>query len=471
MSKGSQRKPLTLKKEDMKLKLDSFQRKHFIWFFSIFLLIFLFGIAISFACPSSTRQITQVKKKNQKGTILIKDSTGELESLNQEVFFNVIIENKLDKKIDEELLFNVTLQGYNPKKKKWDTIDRYGLKKKTISCSPKSDCKPVNLIDIPFIIYYNYSMNIEVLPSKNQNFFTQLNYEILYMNTNFTIFELFVRYMFLILTFTLIIIYTNIMKKIQWSYFSTEQKLMYLSLILQILFNNPLFPLTILVRNYSFIVIDMLFISFQFTGLMFLSIYLLDCYQHPKHSRKFSKFYLPKIIFSSILFICFSVVLIWPQTHNLEDEKYSSVDSIPLYLFFIVISIICFILYLIYFCFIGFNGYTNIHSQKTRKRLYFMFWFTLLLLLFLGIIFLSGMLRKINGSTQLFLIIFITFNTFNVFLLFLILPSNSVLRKINRGYIFLPPHKYEPIAPYTQDPENEPIIEELSIDESEEKKY
>jgi hypothetical protein len=93
-------------------------------------------------------------------------------------------------------------------------------------------------------------------------------------------------------------------------------------LLLLCLYNGPLLPLTFLVSSWIPSMLDALF---QATFLSALLLYWLCAYHGIRQTqRKFSKFYLPKLIIVFLIWLSAVTLASWQKYNELEDPGYSA---------------------------------------------------------------------------------------------------------------------------------------------------
>ncbi|CAF0711290.1 unnamed protein product [Brachionus calyciflorus] len=168
---------------------------------------------------------------------------------------------------------------------------------------------------------------------------------------SFTKLELWYRFVLLIISFFVLIFYTNSLKKFSLRDWSIEQKWIFILLRSLLFFNNPLFPLSVLVDSWIPHVLDAIF---QSTFLALLMVFWLSIYHGFRHSdRNFMTFYVPKFVIVFSLWLLSLFLLLWQQLRSLNDPSYNlAIDENyyfvfrSLFLFFLVIYLL-FLLYLI----------------------------------------------------------------------------------------------------------------------------
>ncbi|KAJ3431465.1 transmembrane protein [Anaeramoeba flamelloides] len=225
---------------------------------------------------------------------------------------------------------------------------------------------------------------------------------------------------------------------------------------------NPFLPLSVFVRHWANIFIDLICIIPQFYGLGFIWFCILDSYRTQNgEQRTYKKFYLPKIIFFSIFAIITFVVCFWSVIHEKNSGAESAIDTVGAWLFFVVLFFICFVIFIIWLAFIIYNGFINIEIPRLKRKLKFMFIFMIITFAFLFITLIIGVTQSLNGIKLIFFTIFYTFNVSSLWLVFAILPSEKVLSKIDEGTPFSQKKGkiFEPY--YTNNENSKPIIEEI----------
>ncbi|XP_062606630.1 transmembrane protein 181-like, partial [Saccostrea cucullata] len=145
---------------------------------------------------------------------------------------------------------------------------------RVLRCSNK--CDDLILLHLGYLDFYRYIITVEFYGLENTKFhFSDIIYHFKSYNTSFTNTEIWIRFVFLFLTFIV----------------TLENPLL---LPLLLLYNDPLFPLTFLVNSW---VPGMFDAIFQASFLCALLLFWLCIYHGVRQTdRRFCKFYLPKLL-------------------------------------------------------------------------------------------------------------------------------------------------------------------------------
>jgi len=241
----------------------------------------------------------------------------------------------------------------------------------------------------------------------------------------YTLFELWFRFAFLLLSFVAVIIFSHRLRGFQWADWGFEQKWGAVLLFGLMAYDNPFYPLEILVRGWFPIFLNRLLYASFIVLLLFFWLVLFDGIRKESNQRPFKTFYLPKLILLGLLWIAGIVVFTWSQLRQLQDPVYDTSSELPGYIFFQVAMLILLVIYVFWLVYVVCRSCGDIKTLPyLGVRIKFFGVFTLLVILVVigGLIF--GLGVGVNSAAQ-FLSFLSLFNLYVYTLAFVYLPSNA----------------------------------------------
>lgn len=179
-------------------------------------------------------------------------------------------------------------------------------------------------------------------------------------NPSFTKFELWYRFFFLFCTFVVTIIYTRSLKKFSLRDWSIEQKWMFILLRSLLFFNNPLFPLCVIVSGWFPHILDAFFQSTFFS--LVLVFWLSVFHGVRQNDRNFSTFYIPKFVIVFIIWVLSLILLLWQVFHEFDDPTYILTIDESSYIVIRFIFISFSILYLLFLLFLIIRAWAELRN-------------------------------------------------------------------------------------------------------------
>lgn len=217
-----------------------------------------------------------------------------------------------------------------------------------LRCSEK--CGDLILMHLGFLDYSYYFITIRFYDLEEAKFnIKSITFDFKSYNNSFTQIEIWIRFVFLILTFFCTCMFAHSLRKFSVRDWSIEQKWMSILLPLLLLYDDPLFPLTFLVNSWIPGMFDGLF---QASFLSALLLFWLCVYHGVRQTnRRFARFYLPKLLLVGLLWITAVTLASWQEYNELHDPTYyyrlDTSNFVGFKIFFFVIGGI-YLLFLIY---------------------------------------------------------------------------------------------------------------------------
>jgi len=427
----------------MKMLLQSMPKKGFALTFIAFFVIWIICIIIgafgpnvyskletsAYGCPDNVDQYDYTLctgvDLGQNATIwsgLIKN----LNRLNQELWLIARIENKQYNTtgMQFELVVHLSVAGRNSEDDQWKTVLAYDEHTKDLNCPQKYQyCDDITIAHQAFISYSMYQFNISFV--NPPSLIGDVTFEFTYVNNAYTLFELWFRFAFLIVSFVVMVLFVNQLKDYKWKDWLSEQKYVAVLLLALIGYNNPFYAMEILVDGWFPIFLNrLLYISF-IALLLFFWIVMFDAIRLENDHLSFKKFFLPKMILLIVFWAIGITVLTWQQLHVVENPAYNSVNDVPGFIFleaFLLVMIIVYFIWLVYVVVKACNESKTLPYLGIRIKFFGAFSLAVVVAALIGII--LGVALETNNSAE-FLSFISLFNLYIYTLAFVYLPGKS----------------------------------------------
>merc|ERR1719259_849179 len=217
-------------------------------------------------------------------------------------------------------------------------------------CHENGRCDDIIVLHLGYLLApaYKFCLDFDGSPFKSKEI-SEIDFVLKTYNPAFTELEIWMRIIFLFLSFLSGCWFVQVMKKFAFRDWCLEQRFMALLLPLILLYNNPLFPLNCLTSSWLPGTLDGFF---QVTFLCSLLLFWICLYHGIRvNERRFLPFYLPKFIIVGLLWLAAFTLSTWQVSNSLHDPTYSTAVDAANFLgfktfFFIVGSV--YVLYLLY---------------------------------------------------------------------------------------------------------------------------
>lgn len=339
----------------VKMRLYSLEKRHILSVFLCFFAAFFTAINIGLFGPKMLNTIsTSVASKSND--INLKTGpfvfvTPLLNKFHQKLWITgkpIISASK--EEFSKKFFLNIHLYKNKENLDRISSPTKFYNRSRNLHCINEA-CDLFNILHLDYLHVEQYTVELRLYNLNDINginikdfIFTFNSY-----NPSFTRLELWFRFFFLICNFIVIIIYTKSLKKFSVRDWSIEQKWMFILLRSLLFFNNPLFPLNVLVDSWIPHVLDALF---QSTFLSLILVFWLSVFHGVRHNdRNFLTFYVPKFLIVFLIWSLSLILLLWQQLNAFDDPTYNLTmdeSSYGVYrIIFLIISII-YILFLMY---------------------------------------------------------------------------------------------------------------------------
>lgn len=309
---------------------------------------------------------------------------------------------------------------------------------KLVKCvNAKKFCDSMIVMNVPYIDYQSYQFNVTAEDAFGKGY-QNVKYYFAVMNANFTLFELWFRFFFLVTTVVVIILYAIKLRGFEWKDWAIEQRWVAFLLFGLLGYNNPLFPLTVLLDGAFWPFLDQVMLASFLVLLMFFWIIMFDGIRTEPQLQTLRTFYLPKFIMLAIFWIAAVVIFTWIELSQIRSPGVD-VYAQPAFLVFYIIMILLLVIYLFWLSYVVFRAISSRNAMPYLSlRLKFFGVFTLLVLIVVigGVIF--GVLGPISNNAAQFLSFISLLNLYVYTLGFVYFPSKDVIgRAKNSGMVTL----------------------------------
>eukprot|EP01155_Anaeramoeba_flamelloides_P010576 Anaeramoba_flamelloidesa325805_19.p1 GENE.a325805_19~~a325805_19.p1 ORF type:complete len:304 (+),score=44.93 a325805_19:516-1427(+) len=241
-----------------------------------------------------------------------------------------------------------------------------------------------------------------------------------------TIFELFFRYVFVMLNIFCLAFFVRRVRGYGFRTFDFEQKWVACLLVLLLFFNNPLWPIMLLSSSGFVIFLDAFVTTIFFLGIWGFWLCLIDGYKYRPEERTIKKFYLPKFIPLFLLWLFFFIIYIWNQVHEKDDSQYETTNDIPGFIVLEIIMFLIFIFYIFWVIYASIRTFIEIKEKPEQKKRFYTFFTITAITFVLTILVVSGnFVNSIRNTSLEFLATFVIYNSYLLFYSVALLPASS----------------------------------------------
>lgn len=379
----------------IKMRLYSFQKRHVLLVILTFVFLFFFSVNFGVLGPQMLKTISS-RASNQSTKINLKTGpfilvTPYLSRFHQQLWITaqpIISGRKED--FSKSFILNIHLyeknDGHNNKipdarfdmnmmspesyasNKEEQSVTRslfhaeYFNRTRYMHCFNEI-CDVISIVHLDYLHKKQYQIEIKFL---NLDDLAGLDFKDIVFtfnsyNPSFTKLELWFRFTFLFVNFIVIIVYTNSLKKFSLRDWTIEQKWMFILLRSLIFFNNPLFPLNVLVDSWIPHVLDAIF---QSTFLALVMVFWLSVYHGVRQNdRNFLTFYVPKFVIVFLIWLLSIVLLLWQQYYSLDDPTYNLTMDENNYIVFRILYLLNLIVYLLFLLYLIIRAYAELKNM------------------------------------------------------------------------------------------------------------
>ncbi|XP_025097354.1 transmembrane protein 181-like isoform X1 [Pomacea canaliculata] len=393
----------------VQMRLYSLNKRRFVLVFIVFFACFGISFLVGIAGPPIIDTVTV----NGSSASILQSSnlkTGPyalqsppMSSFHQQLWLiaHIEVDSKEGTTFEQEFRMGIIIRGSNGDAQTVVKSDNPQLspemhnRTRKLRCSQK--CDDLILMHLGFLDFSYYYITIHFYNLDQASFnIRSISFDFKSYNTTFTQIEIWIRFVFLVLTFFCTCMFAHSLRKFSVRDWSIEQKWMSILLPLLLLYDDPVFPLTFLVNSWIPGMFDGLF---QATFLCALLLFWLCVYHGVRQTtRRFVRFYLPKLLLVGLLWITAVTLASWQEYNELHDPTYyyhlDTINFLGFKIFFFVVGGI----YLLYLVYLLIRAYAELRLMPYFDlRLKFL---TALMLIVIGISIAIVVLRFGGGVLQ-----------------------------------------------------------------------
>ena len=420
----------------MRMNLHTLSKLGFILTFAVFLVLFMLTVVIGIVGPKPwVYYPTDTATMPSDGFW----TTGlNVTKLNQRINVYAALINKAPPSVEKaNYQFNFTSSVSGLKK----GASSYSLIKtssdiRDVACyKDQQFCDATVVVNVPYVDYESYSFNLTLNDALGKGF-TDVRYYFAVMNSSFTQFELWFRFFFLLTTVAVIIVYAVKLRGFEWKDWAIEQRWVAFLLFGLLGYNNPAFPLTILLDGAFWPFLDQVMLASFLVLLMFFWIIMFDGIRTEPQLQTFRTFYLPKFIMLALFWIAAVVIFTWTELAQIRDPG-ADVYKKPAFLVFYVIMVLLLVIYLFWLSYVVFRAISSRNAMPYLSlRLKFFGIFTLLVLIVVVAGVIGGAIGPISNNAAQLLSFISLLNLYVYTLAFVYFPSKEVIgRAKNSGMV------------------------------------
>ncbi|KAJ3423740.1 transmembrane protein [Anaeramoeba flamelloides] len=358
----------------------------------------------------------------------------DLNRLNEFLYIDVHFSSLLSVDVKTEVDFILKLTAtndYDLPKNKWTELSS-STHTRTVTCEKKSNCSRHTLVYEPYLNYQNYRLDLQVDPKTTREFITNIYIDVFFVRRGMTMFELFFRYVFVMLN---IICFTYFVKRVRGYGFRTfdfEQKWVACLLLLLLLFNNPLWPILLLSSSGFVVFLDAFVTTIFFLGIWGFWLCLIDGYRYRPEERTIKKFYLPKFIPLFLLWLFFFIIYIWGQMHEKNDSQYETTNDIPGFITLEIIMFLIFLFYILWVIYACIRVFIEIKEKPDQKKRFYTFFIISAITFILTILVVSGgFVNSLRNTSLEFLATYVIYNSYLLSYSVALLPASKPTDKFS----------------------------------------
>ncbi|XP_041355205.1 transmembrane protein 181-like isoform X2 [Gigantopelta aegis] len=389
----------------VQMRLYALNKRQFVLVFIVFFMCFGISVLVGVAGPHIVETVvkngsTLIPKPDNLNTGPFHLKSPPMSTFHQQLWLtaNIITDSTGGGRFEQPFLMGIRIQGINGDIQSVVDSDSPELngdlhnRSRLLRC--RTVCEDLIVLHLGFLDYANYLINVYFYGLDNSKFnIKTIQFTFKSYNPSFTQIEIWIRFVFLVLTFLATCMFAHSLRKFSMRDWSIEQKWMSILLPLLLMYDDPIFPLTFLVNSW---VPGMFDGVFQASFLCALLLFWLCIYHGVRQTdRRFLRFYLPKLLIVGLMWIAAVTLASWQEYNELQDPTYyyrlDTNNFLGLKIFFFIVGG----LYLLYLAYLLIRAYAELRSMPYFDlRLKFM---TALMLIVLSISIAITILRFGSG--------------------------------------------------------------------------
>ncbi|XP_012249416.1 transmembrane protein 181 isoform X1 [Bombus impatiens] len=353
----------------VQMRLYSMHKREFVMVFAAFFACFGLAVFIGLAGPPITSTSEQRAHVNGSevatGPFMMKTPLLSTYSQQLWVIAKLLTSNNDDERYDKSFQISISIDGITIDHKLIPVLSSEAGHNRTrhLKCE-RQMCEELVVAHLGFLDYSYYIITVHFhgLESFHQRYnIRDLTFYFKNYNPAFTEFEIWFRFIFLLIAFGVMCWFGHSLRKYQLHDWSIEQKWISILLPLLILYNNPLFPMTFLVNSWVPGMIDAIL---QTTFLCAVLMFWLCVYHGLRQNeRRLITFYLPKVLVVGLLWCSAFILATWLRCTELEDPTYNYVLDTSNYFGFKVFFFTVGGFYIAYLLLLILRAYSELRSM------------------------------------------------------------------------------------------------------------
>jgi len=260
-----------------------------------------------------------------------------------------------------------------------------------------------------------------------------------YYDEKYTLFELWFRFTFLILTFSVIVGFAHKLRQYRWTDWQVEQKWTAFILFGLMAANNPFFALELIFEGWFPVFLDQVMLA-TFLAMLFLFwLVMFDGVRKDAVQRTLLKFYVPKVVLIFVFWVVMLVVFSLRELRRVDDPQYDVTSDEPSFVFFLVAEGVIAVVYFFWLIYVVIRACQESRTFPLlgiRIRFFALFTLAIVLAMVSGIAFeVFGPNTVVSGNPMSLLAYLSLYNFYVYVLAFMYLPSRFAAKGAVRDEI------------------------------------
>eukprot|EP00727_Mastigamoeba_balamuthi_P006788 m51a1_g273 hypothetical protein (471) ;mRNA; f:260688-263468 len=349
-----------------------------------------------------------------------------MSKLNQQIRLLVAPANNFTEGITADVVFSIMVTGRRSGETEAVVVLNH-TREREVTC-PKNRfwCKGLYLVQLPHVEYDDYEFRVGVVKAPSTGWVHDFRFTFEYVTSDYTLFELWFRFFFLLATFAMIAFQVVYLRKYRWSDWAIEQHWTSILLFCLLGYNNPFYPCTVLFGGWFWIFVNELLTS---TFVIMLLLYWLIVFHGVRPSaQRMSrfKFYVPKFVFLGACGILTIILITWAKMYQVDNPTHDSVTDLTSYLFLTAAMLLLIIIYVFWMVYLVFRSCGDIKGMNfLGSRIKFFAVYTLLCMAVVVIGYTAAFLSPASNNAARFLSMIAMANLYLYVLSVMYLPSSE----------------------------------------------
>ncbi|XP_066968307.1 transmembrane protein 181 [Macrobrachium rosenbergii] len=393
----------------VQMRLYTMHKREFVMVFIVFfamlglaLFIGLAGPPITVTAKQRATQLSPAVNQSQltSGPFIMKSPPLTTYAQQLWLISKIIIDIKDEQSFTREFHLSVSIEGLTREHKTESvlSVDKPHNRTRSLECD-QTECGEVTVMHLGYLRYTHYIITVNFYGLGDIQQWYNVKDVIFYFKTynpSFTKLEIWFRFIFLLLTFSVACWLAHSLRKYAIYDWSIEQKWMSVLLPLLLLYDDPVFPVLFVHESWKPVLPDSLFSA---TLLLSVFLFILIVFSGWLfNERTFTAFYLPKLTIVGLIWLTAVTMAALQKYNELRDPLYSAALETNNFQKFKVFFFVIGAIYLLYLLYLIITAYSELRSMPYfDMRLKFV---TLLMLIVLCISLVITVLRFGIGALE-----------------------------------------------------------------------